>query len=74
MYTAISFAAYRAAVDLFQGDRASVFDLPMRRFGYDPANTTDDSQRLKESGMWPPGRSSSSDNERVVQLWAPGKS
>jgi len=42
MNTAISFAAYRAAVDLFQGDRASVFDLLMRRFGYDPANTTDD--------------------------------
>jgi hypothetical protein len=40
--TAISFAAYRAAVDLFPGDRASVFDPLMRRLGYDPANTTDD--------------------------------
>src|SRR5256884_4565032 len=42
MNTAISFAAYRAAVDLFPGDRASVFDPVMRRLGYDPANTTDD--------------------------------
>ena len=41
MNTAISFAAYRAAVDLFPGDRASVFDPLMRRLGYDPANTTD---------------------------------
>jgi hypothetical protein len=40
--TAISFAAYRAAVDLFPGDRASVFDRLMRRLGYDPANMTDD--------------------------------
>jgi hypothetical protein len=39
--TAISFAAYRAAVDLFPGDRASVLDPLMRRLGYDPANTTD---------------------------------
>jgi hypothetical protein len=42
MNTAISFAAYRAAVDLFPGDRASVFDPLMRRLGYDPANSTDD--------------------------------
>jgi hypothetical protein len=42
MNTAIGFAAYRAAVDLFPGDRASVFDPLMRRLGYDPANTTDD--------------------------------
>jgi hypothetical protein len=42
MSTAISFAAYRAAVDLFPGDRASVFDPLMRRLGYDPASTTDD--------------------------------
>jgi hypothetical protein len=40
--TAISFAAYRAAVDLFPGDQLSVFDPLMRRLGYDPANTTDD--------------------------------
>ena len=42
MNMAISFAAYRAGVDLFPGDRLSVFDLVMRRLGYDPANTTDD--------------------------------
>lgn len=41
MNTAISFAAYRAAVDLFPADRASVFDPLMRRLGYDPTNTTD---------------------------------
>src|SRR2546422_1389174 len=40
--TAISFAAYRAAVDLFPGDRVSVFDPLMRRLGHDPANTTTD--------------------------------
>src|SRR5881398_2630636 len=40
--TAVSFAAYRAAVDLFPGDRVSVFDPLMRRLGYDPANTTTD--------------------------------
>ncbi|HEV2013642.1 MAG TPA: vanadium-dependent haloperoxidase [Candidatus Dormibacteraeota bacterium] len=39
---AISFAAYRAAVDLFPGDRVSVFDPLMRQLGYDPANTTKD--------------------------------
>jgi hypothetical protein len=41
MKTTISFAAYRAAVDLFPADRASVFDPLMRRLGYDPANNTD---------------------------------
>jgi hypothetical protein len=35
---AVSFAAYRAAVDLFPGDRASVFDPLMASLGYDPAN------------------------------------
>jgi uncharacterized protein DUF6851/vanadium-dependent haloperoxidase-like protein len=39
---AISFAAYRAAVDLLPGDRVGVFDPLMRRLGYDPANTTTD--------------------------------
>jgi hypothetical protein len=39
---AISFAAYRAAVDLFPADRVSVFDPLMRQLGYDPANTTKD--------------------------------
>ena len=38
---AISFAAYRAAVDLFPGDRLSVFDPLMRRLGYDPTKTTE---------------------------------
>jgi hypothetical protein len=42
MKTAISFAAYRAAVDLFPGDRFSVFDPLMRRLAHEPANTTDD--------------------------------
>ena len=42
MNKAISFAAYRATVDLFPGDRTSVFDPLMGRLGYDPANTTHD--------------------------------
>src|SRR6202521_5309450 len=42
MNTAISFGAYRAALDLFPADRARVFDPLMSRLGYDPANTTDD--------------------------------
>ena len=40
--TAISFAAYRAAVDLFPGDRLSVFDPLMRSLGHDPNNLTTD--------------------------------
>ena len=40
--TAISFAAYRAAVDLFPGDKASVFDPLMASLGYDPANLSTD--------------------------------
>jgi len=39
---AVSFAAYRAAVDLFPADQVSVFDSLMRRLRYDPTNTTDD--------------------------------
>jgi TAT (twin-arginine translocation) pathway signal sequence len=39
---AISFAAYRAAVDLFPGDRVSVFDPLMRSLGLDPNDTTTD--------------------------------
>jgi hypothetical protein len=39
---AISFAAYRAAIDLFPADRVSVFDPLMLQLGYDPANTTKD--------------------------------
>jgi len=42
MNTAISFASYRAAVDLFPGDRAGVFDPLMSRLRYDPANNTHD--------------------------------
>jgi hypothetical protein len=34
----ISFAAYRAAVDLFPGSRASVFDPLMAELGYDPGD------------------------------------
>src|SRR5260370_2487368 len=37
---AISFAAYRALVDLFALDKASVFDPLMADFGYDPNNLT----------------------------------
>src|SRR5438270_6344173 len=33
---AISFAAYRAAVDLFPGDKTTVFDPLMASLGYDP--------------------------------------
>jgi hypothetical protein len=40
--TATSFAAYRAAVDLFPGDRVSVFDPLIHRLGYDPGDTTTD--------------------------------
>src|SRR5262249_11978904 len=39
---AISFAAYRAAVDLFPGDRASVFDPLMAGLGYDPGDHSTD--------------------------------
>jgi len=39
---AISFAAYRAAVDLFPGDKASVFDPLMASLGYDPGDHTTD--------------------------------
>jgi hypothetical protein len=37
---AISFAAYRALVDLFPSDKASVFDPLMASLGYDPNNLT----------------------------------
>jgi hypothetical protein len=39
---AISFAAYRACVDLFPGSKASVFDPLMSSFGYNPNDTTAD--------------------------------
>ena len=37
---AISFAAYRAAVDLFPGDKATVFDPLMATLGYDPSDVS----------------------------------
>ena len=39
---AISFAAYRAAVDLFPGDKAAVFDPLMASLGFDPGDLTTD--------------------------------
>lgn len=39
---AISFAAYRAVVDLFPGDKATVFNPVMTNLGYDPADTSTD--------------------------------
>ena len=39
---AISFAAYRAAVDLFPGSRASVFDRLMADLGFDPGDRSTD--------------------------------
>src|SRR5437879_6075989 len=39
---AISFAAYRAAVDLFPADRVGVFDPLMADLGYDPGDTSTD--------------------------------
>jgi hypothetical protein len=39
---AISFAAYRAGVDLFRGSTATVFDPLMRSLGYDGADTSTD--------------------------------
>lgn len=40
--TATSFAAYRAAVDVFPGDRLSVFDPLMQTLGYNPNDSTTD--------------------------------
>lgn len=39
---AISFAAYRAAVDLFPGSASSVFDPLLRGFGYDTGDRSTD--------------------------------
>src|SRR5439155_3507483 len=39
---AISFAAYRAAVDLFPASTSSVFDRLMQRLGYDPSDLSSD--------------------------------
>src|SRR5207237_459653 len=37
---AISYAAYRAATDLFPADKAGIFDRLMRELGLDPNDTT----------------------------------
>src|SRR6266700_2748353 len=42
---AISFAAYRAAVDLFPASRATVFDPLMAGLGYDPSDLGTDASR-----------------------------
>ena len=47
---AISFAAYRAAVDLFPGDKAKVFDPLMAALGYDPADVSTDPTTPTEIG------------------------
>jgi hypothetical protein len=39
---AVSYAAYRAAVDLFPGSRTTVFDPLMASFGLDPADDSQD--------------------------------
>ncbi len=39
---AITFAAYRAAVDLFPGSKATAFDPLMQRLGYDPTDASID--------------------------------
>ena len=39
---AVSFAAYRAAVDLFPWDKAAVFDPLMAKLGYDVSDTSTD--------------------------------
>ncbi len=43
MNQAISFAAYRAAVDLFPGSRSSAFDPLMQSLGYEPGDLSADS-------------------------------
>jgi uncharacterized protein DUF6851/vanadium-dependent haloperoxidase-like protein len=42
---ALSFAAYRAAVDLFPASASSVFDPLMWSFGYDPGDLSTDTSR-----------------------------
>ncbi len=42
---AISFAAYRAAVDLFPGSRSSVFDPLMATLGFDPGDAVTDTSQ-----------------------------
>lgn len=47
---AISFAAYRAAVDLLPGSASSVFDPLMLSLGYDPADRSTDTSTPKGIG------------------------
>jgi hypothetical protein len=42
---AISYAAYRAAVDLFPGSKGNVFDPLMASLGFDPADRSTDASR-----------------------------
>jgi hypothetical protein len=42
---AISFAAYRAAADVFPGSRSTVFDPLMASLGFDPNDSTTDASR-----------------------------
>jgi len=42
---AISFAAYRAAVDLFPGSKTTVFDPLMAALGYDPTDQSTDASK-----------------------------
>src|SRR5258705_10371302 len=53
---AVSFAAYRAAVDLLPGDRAGVFDPLMANLGYDAHDQTRDAPTPAEAGTtaWAP--------------------
>ena len=43
---AISFAAYRAAVDLFPGSRTTVFDPLMAQLGFDPNDSSIDASSM----------------------------
>jgi hypothetical protein len=47
---AMSFAAHRAAVDLFPGSRASVFEPLMARLGYDPRDASTNAAAPNGSG------------------------
>ncbi len=47
---AISYAAYRAALDLFASDQATVFDPLMASLGYDPTDTSTDTTKPQGIG------------------------
>jgi hypothetical protein len=47
---AVSFAAYRAAVDLFPADKTAVFDPLMAKLGYDPNDTSMDTKTASGVG------------------------